>query len=73
MTEWGNYERVEYENKKGVVARLKAARKDGVRIGDIEAASKKISIHTVCDVLEAKKLPYEIWEEMDRVLKEFGY
>ena len=74
MRTWSNWRPAPREYKKNILARLNAARADGVSIGRIaNACDNEISIHTVYDMLEAKVFPLEMWEQMDDTLKAIGY
>ena len=62
------------ELKKGVIAKIQKARKDGMTIGRLEAACPPgITLHVIYDMLNAGLLPIEIWQEMDDVMSGLGY
>ena len=74
MTLWSEAETANPELKIGIFKRLIRAREDGVTAGEIERRSGgKVTIHSVYDMLDAKKIPVETWEAMDETLRHLGY
>lgn len=62
------------ELKKSVFSRIDKARKDGLSAETIaEACGEGFSLHTVYDILGARRLPIEVWYAIDRGLENLGY
>lgn len=60
--------------KREVIRRLQRARTMGASVGLLaDTCGDNVSIHTIYDVLEAKRFPLEIWEEVSKGLERLGY
>ena len=57
------------EFKKSVIAKIKRARSEGITFGEMEEACPEgITVQTICNLLNAKVYPAEVWEAVDKVM-----
>ena len=62
------------ELKRSVILRIRKARAEGVSLMDMEnAAPDGITVHVICNLLNAAAYPVEVWIDMDRTLEKLGY
>ena len=62
------------ELKKRVIGKIKQARADGRTFSELEEEFPYgVSVHMICDLLNAKALPIEVWEMADSVMTRIGY
>lgn len=74
MNEWERANGAPIELKRSVRERLIKARRSGLTVGDVERVSERqVMAHDVFDMLDAKFVKKQVWEQMDQILKDFGY
>jgi hypothetical protein len=57
------------EFKKSVIAKIRRARSEGITFGEMEEACPDgITVHTICNLLNAQVYPIEVWEAVDKVM-----